>query len=529
MARLTLLHRALQNWRVIVLASLIAAPAVFLMGYGAYQLWWSGWSAYAWWPMMACLMLAYLLGLYWQRRKRLLEVDFTPPLHWTDRDREAWHLVEARARAARDLNADQLSSISFYVETAQSMAIELARFYHPRSEDPVGSLTIPEILAVVELAAHDLAEMVDEYLPGGHLLTINNWKQAKQVSDWYQTANTLYWLVAGLFNPVGTGMRYVASQAGLSRPLQMLQENLLLWFYTAYVHRLGTYLVDLDSGRLRVGAVRYRALVAEHAPAPPARDGSTAAGEPDPADLVKRVTLTVMGQVKVGKSSLINAFLGEQLACTDVLPATAEIARYELQPEGVPNRLVLLDTVGYGHTGPREDQLRATTEAAQQSDLLLLVLHATSPARQADLVMLEGLRKWFDARPDLKVPPILGMVTHIDLLRPALEWSPPYDWLAPKRPKEEQIAQAVAAAREQLGQFLVGVLPVCAASQKTYGIEEYVLPAVAELLDQAHAVALLRCLRAEADARKVRRVFHQLLAAGKQLVKALWEQPHTRG
>jgi predicted GTPase len=184
--------------------------------------------------------------------------------------------------------------------------------------------------------------------------------------------------------------------------------------------------------------------------------------------------------------------------------------------------------VGYGHTGPKEDQLRATQEAAQQSDLLILVLHATNPARQADQQMLEGLHKWFEDRPDLKMPPVLAVMTHIDLLRPTLEWSPPYDWLAPRRPKEQQIEQAVAAAREQLGQFVIGVLPVCAAPGKIYGIDEYVLPALAELLDQAHAVALLRCLRAEADARKVRRVFFQLLAAGKQLVKALWEQPHTR-
>ena len=58
------------------------------------------------------------------------------------------------------------------------------------------------------------------------------------------------------------------------------------------------------------------------------------------------MTVTVCGQVKQGKSSLINSLLGEQRARTDVLPATNEITRYELQPEGIPTRLVLLDTVG---------------------------------------------------------------------------------------------------------------------------------------------------------------------------------------
>jgi uncharacterized protein len=519
-----------QRWRLILLASLVAAPVLFLVGYGAYQLWWSGWSSWAWWPMSACLALAYLLGWHWQRRNRLLQVDFTPSLHWTDRDREAWRLIEARAKAGSKLAPERLGAVPLYVETAQEMAMELARFYHPRSDDPIGALTIPEILAVVELASHDLAEMVDQYLPGGHLLTVNHWRQAKNLSDWYQTANTVYWLIAGLFSPVNTGLRFAASQAGLSRPLQMLQENLLVWFYTAYVHRLGTYLIDLNSGRLRVGAPRYRQLLQQHAglPALAAGDGKAQPAEPDAADLVRRVTLTVMGQVKAGKSSLINAFLGEQRAHTDVVPATAEITRYELQPEGIPTRLVLLDTVGYGHTGPKQDQLRATEEAARQSDLLLLVMHATNPGRQADLEMLQALRQWFDTQPDLKMPPVLGVLTHIDLLRPSLEWSPPYDWQNPKRPKEHQIDQAVAAAREQLGRYLVGVVPVCAAVQKVHGVEEWLLPALAELLDQAHAVALLRCLRAEADTGKVRKVFYQLLAAGKGLVKALWQQQLPR-
>src|SRR5262249_26062244 len=150
-----------------------------------------------------------------------------------------------------------------YLDTAKEMALELARFYNPRVQDPIGSLTVPEILAVVELAAHDLADMVERYVPGGHLMTGNNWRRAKTPSDWYQTANTVSWIVAGLFAPINTGIRYLASRAGLQTPLQKLQFNLQVWFYGAFVHRLGTYLIDLHSGRLRVGATRYRQLLVE--------------------------------------------------------------------------------------------------------------------------------------------------------------------------------------------------------------------------------------------------------------------------
>src|SRR5262249_19962714 len=154
------------------------------------------------------------------------------------------------------------------------------------------------------------------------------------------------------------------------------------------VHRLGTYLIDLNSGRLRVGATRYRELLAAHAP-------GAAVAPKDGADQIGQLTITLLGQVKAGKSSLINALLGEQRARTDVLPATHGVERYDLQTPGIPTRLVLLDTVGYGHAGPKADQLAATREAAQKSDLLLLVLHARNPARQADVAMLDDLRTWF--------------------------------------------------------------------------------------------------------------------------------------
>jgi len=524
----------MSRWRLAVVAALLVGPFIVLAMVGSYYLWAQQWWFYVWWPMAASLALGYLLAWHWQRRRVLLpSIDFTPPFHWTDRDQQAWRLVEARAEAAVQLDADRLSDPRHYLAVAQEMGLELAAFYHPGAADPVGSLTIPEVLAVIELASHDLADMVDRYLPGGHLLTINDWRHAKQAADWYQAASNAYWLIAAIFSPVNTGLRYAASKFGISRPLEMLQKNLLLWFYTAYINRLGAYLIDLNSGRLRVGATRYRALVdaaearlGNRALTGGVREGGVPASEqpaPDPAEQVAQVVVTLLGQVKAGKSSLINALLGEQRARTDVLPATAGVERYELHQPGITTQLVLLDTIGYGHAGPKADQVAATCAAAQQSDLLLLVLHARNPARQADLDMLRSLRDWFTARPDLKMPPILGVVTHIDLLSPTMEWAPPYHWQMPISTKERSIKEAVETVREQLGELIGPILPVCVAPGKVYGIDDGLLPVVADCLDEAHGVALLRCLKAEVDTGKVRKVFHQLAAAGREVAKIVWQ------
>jgi uncharacterized protein len=514
----------MSQWRLIILGVLIAIPPLVLMAAGGYFFWSRGWSFYVWWPLAACLASAYLLGWWWQRKRQLLPpVDFTAPLHWTERDQEAWRLVEARAKAASAVPAERLTKLPYYVEIAQSMAEELARHYHPSAKDPIEALTIPEILAVIELAARDLAEMVDQYLPGGHLLTIRNWRQAGQVSEWYTKASNVYWAISALFSPVNTAVRYGASKLGLSRPLQMLQSNVLAWFYTAYIHRVGTYLIDVNSGRLRIGAKRYRELTqraeSTEASAPSAAGEKTAPPAAPPTH-VPATKLVVLGQVKAGKSSLINALLGERRAATDVLPATNSVTRYELRSPDEAGELVLLDTAGYGHAGPKADQLADTHDALQQSDLAILVSSARDPAREADLVQLRELREWFAARPHLKMPRILGVLTHIDLLSPLLEWSPPYDWLEPKRAKEQSIAEAVKVAEEQLGGYLAGVAPVCTADGKLFGIQEALLPRLMELLDEARAVSLLRCLHTEAEARKVRRVFDQLLQAGRRLAQA---------
>jgi len=535
----------MSKWRLYLLAVLLLLPVLFLMSMGSVYLYstkiWgvSAWLV-LWWPSFLSLSAAFILALWWQRKNRLLPApNWKPELHWTQRDREAWQLVEQRAKGVSTLDPDQLLEVQFYFDTARDLAMDLARFYHPKSNDPFGPLTIPEILAVAQLAAEDLTELVDEYVPGGHLLRIDHWRAASRLSDWYSHATTAYWLVSALYSPINTSARYLASKAGTSRPLEMLGENLKAWFYTAFVHRVGHYLIELNSGRLRVGAKRYRELLEEHglrAPVGDARSSATPSGDrglPVPAPTPREVTLTILGRVKAGKSSLINALLGERRAATDVIPLTNTITRYELNfntpsadgtaesDAGAPRqtRLVLLDTVGYSHEGARADQLQATIDAVLQSDIALFALHARDPGRQPDVEVIQKLTAWFRDRPQYRLPPMLGVLTHIDLLSPMMEWSPPYDYLQPRRPKEQSIHDAVAVAREQFGSALVDFIPICAAEGKVHGVQEWLLPRIVTLLGEARAVSLLRCLHAEIDEHRIRRIFEQLLAAGKQLYR----------
>ena len=107
-------------------------------------------------------------------------------------------------------------------------------------------------------------------------MTVDGWKRARRAVEMYKQFSNVYWAAAAMINPIQTGLRYLASQVGIGTPSKKLQENLLLWFYTSYVHRLGHYLIEVHSGRLRVGADKYRELLERHGlatdgpPPPPA-------------------------------------------------------------------------------------------------------------------------------------------------------------------------------------------------------------------------------------------------------------------
>jgi predicted GTPase len=513
----------MSRWRVGVILALFFAPFVFLIGVGSYHLWDRGWTFYVWWPMALCFTASFLLGWWWQKKKQLLPaMDFGPIPHGTDRDQEAWRVVETRANAADKISMEKLSEPPFYLQTLHELSLEIARVYYPNTKDAYGALTVPEVLAVAELAGRDLSDLVQKYVPGSHILTINDWKNARSAVDWYRRARNLYWVASAVLNPVETVVRFAASKVATGQTWDLLQQNLLQWFYAAYVNRFGTYLIELYSGRLKVGVERHRQLLAQHEAADRLSDNPTDAAPPGPAEAPPReVAIALFGQVKVGKSSAVNALLGEQKAVTDVLPATSEVTRYRLPDPAGASTLVLLDTVGYGNEGPSEDQLRVTEDLARQSDLLLLVMHARNPARHADVQFLDRLKAWFATRPELKMPPVVGVLTHVDLLSPAMEWAPPYDWLHPQRPKEEQMRQAVQAALDQFAGRLTVVVPVCTVAGKVFGVDEGLLPVISEKLGEARMVAMLRCLKAEADDRKVRRVFEQIWAAGKEVARQL--------
>ncbi len=512
----------LSRAQLVTLGVLLLLPVLLFAGIGVWTLWETNRLIWLSWSIPLCWGASWLLFRLWG--KPLLgappELDVT---HWTPRDEEAAEIIRHEQERAKDIPPAQLVDTTFYSEQTLELARKIGRRYHPKAADPLGSLTVLEVLAATQLVSEDLEQWFQNSVPASHLITVSQWQLLSQAPQWWNLASNAGWIASIAMNPANLG-RYFVSKFAVDPISKQLQGSLLTAFYMLYLRQVGYYLIEMNSGRLRGGAAKYRQIMRRMSPGVPIPI-ETPANNAEAAAPVA-VSIAVIGQVKAGKSSLVNSLLGAQQAAVDVLPSTRAVQRYRLQSTsevGASEALTLLDTPGYGEAGASPEQFEDTLNAVRLADLVLVVMDGKSPAKQADQRVLSQLAEWYRAHPQFKPPPMVGVVSKIDLLSPVREWQPPYEWTRPMRIKEESIAGAVDYVREQLGAHFDAVVPVCTdrSHDRIYGIAEFLLPAMTALLTEARAVSLLKTLHLEQDRGKFLRIFDQALQGGRQLIE-LW-------
>ena len=101
------------------------------------------------------------------------------------------------------------------------------------------------------------------------------------------------------------------------------------------------------------------------------------------------VRVAIVGRPNAGKSSLLNALLGEERAIvTPVAGTTRDTVEEQASLNGIP--VVLTDTAGIRAARGKLERLgvERSKQSAQHADLVLYVIDASKPLRQADLEIL---------------------------------------------------------------------------------------------------------------------------------------------
>ena len=540
--------------RRIVLLSLLALPVIACVVVGSVAVWKAGWLTWLAWMIPAFWTMSWLVAKLWKVPDSS-DLTILKPLHWTPRDAEALEIVRRFQLQVDHLSPEQLTQPQFYLSQAQSLAMQIAKHYHPQAAEPADMLTVPEVIAATRLVVDDLEQIFLASVPFSRMVTIGQWKKLADAPKWIQTATQAYWATSILVNPLNV-LRYGVARVTNDRVSAGLQTEFLANLYLRFIRQTGFYLIEMNSGRLRGGADFYRAAFESESQSRKGPDSSSEKSPNLPAIPTRPIHVALLGQTSAGKSSLINALLGATSARIDALPCTNQIQRYELrlnpshgnqanrsqreyptdaQPvmRDEPSLVTLLDTPGYGQAGASQRQLSEIQTALEIADLILLVIDAHSPARDADRRTLEQLMSYYSSKLHLQPPPVIAVLTHVDLLSPVMHWSPhngpSLDWQSGKSAKEQSIAGAVQYAREIFGGTIVDVVPICtdSSAERRWGIAENLLPSLVSHLDQAQAVSLLSTFESILNRGRIVNALHQTLNASKWLLQSWLDRNHN--
>ncbi len=453
-------------------------------------------------------LLALMVGGYAAMKmlpgaNRRLEADLPgqdPDPAWPPIAAGAWEKVAAKADTLTI--TDWPDSARGFYDLARDTLAEVARHAHPDARQPLAEVSLPHALLVIEAASHDLRTEVLAVVPFAHKVRLADFERVQSLGSILSNLNDLY--RAGRFAafPIQAIAAEAASTAR-SQAFEMTREALQVWLMRQWVRKVGFHAVALYCGHTVLSAPKGGPTADSMRDL---RRAAEAAADDEP------LRLLVMGRSGAGKSSLVNALFGEELAATDVLADTTPgLTPFVLERDGWPAALVL-DSPGCDSDSFGVAEVFA--EAAR-SDALLFVTPATRPDRAGERAMLDELRASKLAH-ERGLPPLFVVLSQADRLPPARAWAPPYD-LGSEDPKAVSIAGAVRAAATDLGVPVERVIPACLASGRVYNVEDTLLNLLAAEMDGLRQARLRRCLAEHRRKENWALVLEQLRAAGRFL------------
>lgn len=465
------------HWRRALPIVAILASTLSLIAVGIIYLFEKG--LFLWWCLAAATLglLAFVVSRL--ERSTASPRDHLPPAEpdsaWTPREREAWSDVLSLAdqvAAAPPTSRDEIKAHGIKVVTA------VATRLHPGAEFASAHFTIPDVLKAFELAIRDLRSQVVRRVPGSDVIRLSDLLLLQKLYEKYGSAGRALWLayrvyrmflnplqavtqeITGWLTEEGTGKAWHVAKGQVARSL---------------VLELGRSAIDLYGGRLRATQAELEQALIEAVP---------------PVVAPLPVRIVVAGQIKGGKSSLINALLDAVRAPVSELPATTGVAEYRLQAADRPD-LVLIDTPGLD--GGKKTQ-ETVLETIQGADLVIWAVSAANPARKIDQEALRALQSTYEAQPDRRPPTLMIAATHVDRLPPRREWSPPYDVSTPRSEKAANIRSALDQITVELRMPNAVVVPMALPPEELAYNVESLWVAVFLLLDEARQTALRRAL-----------------------------------
>lgn len=502
-------------WLNLLPLVLMLVPFLAAAGFGLYVLHERGW-------LLDWLLVGALFGVAgWAlsawlrhrltRRAAPLPDEHAPPPppndaddidpRWNATERRAWQAVQALGHDVASQPPEDWPAVA---ECAEKVVVCVATTLHPDNPYAAARFTLPEVLLAVERMARDLREQAERRVPLSDAVRVSDVLNINALVTRYgsaaRAAHAAYRLLRVGVNPwqaLFSELRDQLGGAGIDAGWQAMKGELA----RTLVAEVGRYAIDLYGGRLRIDGERLVAAAQAAAPQPQS---------------APPVRVAIAGQLKAGKSSLVNALMGAVHAPVSALPGPDGVTEHRLVANDRPD-LVLLDCPGLDGTASRQAQVLDTIARA---DLVLWVCAANQPAREADRAALTA---WHATHPPGSAPaqPLIAVLTQVDLLPPVRQWSPPYNLIDPATPKARSIAGALDALSTTLPLADAPCVPLCLRNTRHPDNLETLWALMGERLEQAQQRSLARAL-AEWSPIDWRRTMSQCLQGGRYLGGLAW-------
>lgn len=483
-------------------------PLLSLTVLGSVWLWQNGYVLY--WAMAACsITLATYAIERWVFQVDLPETaasardpagEQADPA-WSVREAAAWTAIVDLSNRVKPL---EITSRDEIFDLGVRAIETVARSMHPGEDHAVWKFTLPEAFALIERVSTKLSAFVSDSIPLGDRMTVGQFLRVYRWRSVIDVAEHAYdlWRIVRLMNPAAAAANEIREQL-TRRAYDWGREELAKRLVQAYIREIGRAAIDLYSGRMRFAKNGGTEPPGSEAAGPDLSGTAGRAGEP--------VRILVAGQAGSGKSSLIRALIDDARATAGVgLPAAVDFTAYDWQSDETGG-VLLIDSPGLADVEPATAALLA---AVDQSDMIIWVISAIRPDRDAARAMLDTIRKLATSRLNHKPQPILGVLTHVDAVRPVDEWNPPYDLTHTGPAKVAAINDAISTAASDLGLTNRDLIPVSLRAGANYNID-LLRQRLSDAMPEAERVRALRIHASSKTGMKWGRVWTQVVNAGR--------------
>ncbi len=412
---------------LVLLAVII--PVLVLMGFGIYALFRYGYLLYFAGLLALCAAVG-ASGLWLMKRRAgrsvLDQVDESmvqPSKEWSEFDLKIWN--ETNSHIKKILQDSSLwSDMGLH---AKSTAIFVAQKYHGSNSRKELAFSAIELLKMMEEVSRRYRLTLKEHVPYIEKVNISTLKMFYDHKDKASTA-TKFWNLYRtyrIFTPYGL----LAEARGLiiGKIFTGVSQELQSGLKAAFLQEVASVAIDLYSGRFRFDE--------ESQIKGPYEDNGSMAPATDP------LRICMIGQVSAGKSAVVNALTGDIRAEVNRLPSTDRAAVHKCSIDGL-EIIHLVDLPGLDGEDKNDQFL---LQEVTRSDMVLWVVKASQSSRALDVSFHEKISSYYmePANRSRKKPVFIGILSHVDRLKPVNEWQPPYNPESPDSPKARTIKAAL--------------------------------------------------------------------------------------